>query len=419
MLKPYRETVPETLNFRPIHPFPARMAPGIALDALGESNTPLRVLDPMAGSGTTLVAARLRGHEAVGFDRDPLAVIIARTWVADHDPKRVSKKALEVLERAEKNFALLSTKSAYPDDADDETRDFIKYWFDANNRKQLTALAASIAGVRDEQIKNVLWCAFSRLIITKESGASLAMDVSHSRPHRVYEKAPHRAFANFLSAVQRITKVAPFNERDDKFPPAFVKNADARRMPLAKGSVDLIITSPPYLNAIDYLRGHRLSLVWMGHNIASLRMLRARNVGTERSAKNSGVEPAVEQVMKRMCSGEPLGSRHEGMLRQYVRDLCALMKECHRVLADDGSGVFVVGDCNLRQTYIANSAAIEMVGGEVGFRIEATRRRPLPENRRYLPPPEIKSAGRAFQKRMREEVILTLRKASLRNPIAP
>jgi hypothetical protein len=245
------------------------------------------------------------------------------------------------------------------------------------------------------------------------------MDVSHSRPHRVYEKAPQRAFANFLSAVQRITKAAPFNERDDKLPLAFVKNADARRMPLAKGSVDLIITSPPYLNAIDYLRGHRLALVWMGHNIASLRMLRATNVGTERSTKNSGVQPAVEQVMKMMCSGEPLGSRHEGMLRQYVRDLWALLKECHRVLAADGRSVFVVGDCNLRQTFIANSAAIEMVGGEVGFHIEATRRRPLPENRRYLPPPEIKSAGRALQKRMREEVILTLRKGSLRTPITP
>jgi hypothetical protein len=94
MLKLYKEPIPETLNLRPIHPFPARMAPGIALDALGESSTPLRVLDPMAGSGTTLVAARLRGHEAVGFDRDPLAVLIASTWVADHDPKRVSKKAV-------------------------------------------------------------------------------------------------------------------------------------------------------------------------------------------------------------------------------------------------------------------------------------------------------------------------------------
>ena len=49
MLKFHKKTILETLGRKPIHPFPARMAPGIALEALGESNTPLRVLDPMAG----------------------------------------------------------------------------------------------------------------------------------------------------------------------------------------------------------------------------------------------------------------------------------------------------------------------------------------------------------------------------------
>lgn len=411
MLKSEKKQILENLNFRQIHPFPARMAPGIALDALGQSKAPLRVLDPMAGSGTTLVAARLRGHTAIGFDRDPLAVLIASAWIADYDAERVGKKAVEVLERAEKRLRLLTTKSAYPDGADDETKEFVRYWFDANNRKQLAALAASIAGVRDKQIKNVLWCAFSRLIITKEAGVSLAMDVSHSRPHRVFDKAPHRAFEHFLRAIKYIIRAAPFKAHGDAQPRATVRDADARKMPLADASVDLIITSPPYLNAIDYLRGHRLSLVWMGHSIASVRMLRATNVGTEVSAKPTSLERATDSIMARMCSGEPLDSRHQGMLRQYVRDLRALLKECHRVLAPAGKGVFVVGDCTLRRTFIANSTAIDVIGSEVGFRVEASRRRPLPENRRYLPPPEVKSAGKALQKRMREEVILTLRKS--------
>ena len=55
MLRSHHKTIFETLGRSPIHPFPARMAPGIALDALGQSKTPLRVLDPMAGSGTVFV----------------------------------------------------------------------------------------------------------------------------------------------------------------------------------------------------------------------------------------------------------------------------------------------------------------------------------------------------------------------------
>lgn len=387
------------------------MAPELVWQELPETERPLRILDPMTGSGTTLVAARMRGHEAIGFDRDPLAVLIASVWVTDIETEQFTEKAAEVLERAKQRSTKLTAKCAFPHGADGETKEFISYWFDTDNRKQLTALATSIAGVRDERLRSVLWCAFSRLIITKDAGASLARDVSHSRPHRSFDKAPHRAFEHFPRAVQHIVRTAPFGAQAMAQPIATVRNADARSMPLADGSIDLIITSPPYLNAIDYLRGHKLSLVWMGHSIASIRMLRSTNVGTEVSAKSSPVEQATEVVMTRMCSGEPLESRHTGMLRQYVRDLRLLLKECHRVLAADGKGVFVVGDCNVRKTFVANSTAIELVGGEVGFRIEASRRRPLPENRRYLPPPETKSSGAALQKRMREEVILTLRKA--------
>jgi len=44
-----------------------------------------------------------------------------------------------------------------------------------------------------------------------------------------------------------------------------------------------VLTSPPYLNAIDYLRGHRLALVWLGHELGPLKEIRANSVGAERA----------------------------------------------------------------------------------------------------------------------------------------
>ena len=64
-------------QIHPIHPFPARMAPSIVWNNLPDSGKFLRVLDPMAGSGTSLVIAKARGYQAVGCDTDPLAVLIA------------------------------------------------------------------------------------------------------------------------------------------------------------------------------------------------------------------------------------------------------------------------------------------------------------------------------------------------------
>ena len=65
---------------RSIHPFPARMAPGLALDSLSALKPQSVVLDPMSGSGTVLRQALELGHEAIGFDVDPLAVLMATVW---------------------------------------------------------------------------------------------------------------------------------------------------------------------------------------------------------------------------------------------------------------------------------------------------------------------------------------------------
>jgi hypothetical protein len=66
------------------------------------------------------------------------------------------------------------------------------------------------------------------------------------------------------------------------------KRADARQLPIRGSSVDVAICSPPYLNAIDYLRGHKFSLIRMGHSIEALRELRSANIGTEADGGPSG-----------------------------------------------------------------------------------------------------------------------------------
>src|SRR5207247_3938961 len=95
--KSHKKTIFEILGRDPIHPFPARMAPGIALEALGETDVPLRVLDPMVGSGTVLAVARAKGHRAFGVDLDPLAVLLAGVWTRTVDAEGVKDKASEVL----------------------------------------------------------------------------------------------------------------------------------------------------------------------------------------------------------------------------------------------------------------------------------------------------------------------------------
>jgi len=385
------------------------MAASIPWDEL-QSPKRLRVLDPMAGSGTTLVVARALGHEPIGFDTDPLAVLLARTWCADVS-RRATLRRAKVIYRAAGLEALgMPLRRAYPDRTDGETKKFLRYWFDDINRKQLKALSARIAATRDYIVRCVLWCAFSRLIIAKQAGASRALDLSHSRPHRVDSKAPIRPLAFFLSAVKTVLNGTPF-DRSSTAPPASVDLADARQLPLGDATVDVVITSPPYLNAIDYLRGHKFALVWMGYTIGELRKVRSENIGTEASRAATPTSEVAAKAFRAMRCISRLPRRHQAMLARYALDMNDALREISRVLVPRGRAILVVGDCSIRGVYVHNSRAIAALAEEHGFRVESISRRRLPANRRYLPPPSISSSGDRFGNRLRTEVLLRLSKA--------
>src|SRR5580692_7312911 len=123
---------------RTVHPFPARMAASIPWGILNSRRGRVRVLDPMVGSGTSLIVARGAGHVAYGFDLDPLAVLISRVGTSDVKVARVADHARLALRSARR--MQVAGQQAYPYRADEETREFIRYWFDLESRKQLAAL---------------------------------------------------------------------------------------------------------------------------------------------------------------------------------------------------------------------------------------------------------------------------------------
>lgn len=394
----------ELSQIYPIHPFPARMTPSLVWDYLPDGKS-LRVLDPMAGSGTTLASARAKGHQAIGFDTDPLALLIARAWCSEIDPPKLIRCAKEVLEKAKNISLALPQNEAYPLTCDDETKEFINFWFDEENRLQLAALSRQIMQVRDTNERDLLWNAFSRLIITKKNGASLAMDVSHSRPHKKYQLAPIKPFDKFLQSVNLIIKKAPFYKGNETSKAPMIECGDARELPIADKCVDIIITSPPYLNAIDYLRGHKLSLVWMGYSIKFLRSVRSNNIGSERSIKLDD-DKGLITILDCIGQIDKLNKSHRSMVLRYLNDMNSVLSECRRVLKANGQAIIVIGNSSIHGVYISNSDALIALALKNGFVLASQTLRPIPESNRYLPPPNLEKSGLGLKNRMREEVIL-------------
>lgn len=384
--------------YKSIHPFAARMAPDLALDACSQLTPTSLVVDPMVGSGTTVYAAAKVGCTAVGIDIDPLAVLMTRVRTMRIRESRFLELSEDLVKKA-RNFTG-SRRIAYID-SDPETKRFTDYWFANAQQHDLRALAILINGVVDVPIRHALKIALSRLIITKDKGASLARDVSHSRPHKVRIENDFDVLRQFALASKRLSAILHDTQLAGK---SLTFIGDARKTSLPNSCADLIITSPPYLNAIDYLRGHRLSLIWFGYPVASIRKIRAESIGAERGVSKL---PSCDMDRLRHSFGEysSLPPRFMRIVDRYALDLCSLYAEQARLLKAGGQCVTVIGNSAVRGTFLRNDQAAITAAAMHGLHLMNQYNRELPPSRRYLPPPEHYE-GAALRQRMRTESVM-------------
>jgi hypothetical protein len=389
-----------TATRKHVHPFPARMAPEIALgkiDLLTKRGAV--VLDPMCGSGTVVRLAAECGRVGIGVDIDPLAVKITRTACHPAWAKDIEARAWTVLQRAGRLSGKLPDWIA----RDPETREFVEYWFAPQQAEDLSRIARVLidAPRRDDPLR----IAFSRMIVTKERGASLARDTSHSRPHKVTETNDYDVFAAFMKSA---AKLATLVDSEGVAHRPSVRRDDARKLRFVKpGSVDLVVTSPPYLNAIDYLRGHRLTLVWMGWTVKDVREVRGEVVGVERTLTEATPEVRMiaAKAVPRMAD---LPARRQGMVLRFTHDMDRLARSLARVTKLKGHLVTVVADSQLHGVPISNAEICAGAATKNGFLLVERDERVLPAQHRYLPPPT--SSTGTLATRMKHEVIFTFRR---------
>lgn len=381
------------------------MAPELAIAGLKGLNRLGLVLDPMTGSGTVVRQAAAFGHRAIGFDLDPLSVLMSKVWTTPVNDTMIERLATEVLHNAK---GLRSVSLSWIDN-DEETKTFIKYWFGKRQRSELRRLAYALSqldrlrSADKRAAANVLRLALSRIIITKNQGASLARDVSHSRPHKVAEDSTFEVIPAFERSVRHIRRLLaeepPVGSVD-------VMIGDARSIKrIGNSEIDAVLTSPPYLNAIDYMRGHRLSLVWLGFRLSDLRRIRSNSIGAERGPDLARSANLFEAIQNAMGSTEELPSRHASMVARYSEDIYRFMSEVARVLKPEGKAIIVVGNSCLKGVFIRNSDGVVRAASMVGLRLLHQVERDLPVQSRYLPIP--KQMDEPLGKRMRTENILT------------
>ena len=387
---------------RTVHPFPARMASEVAFRALEGLATGNRVLDPMCGSGVVVRRALEAGHEAIGIDIDPLAILMARVWTTSIPESIQPTLGFELAETA---AMLVGTDPLLPwIDGDKDTTEYIDFWF---GRPQSDHIRAIVAASKEFQglRRDIVNLALSRIIVTKTKGASLAADVSHSRPHRVRTCNDFDVFTEFGKSFARLMKILRKSPVPAK---GKIRRGDARSLRGVKSeSIDAVVTSPPYINAIDYLRGHKLALVWLGYASKDIRQLKSQGIGAASQRRLKAIHRASEIVQKAsvVCTSPDV----ERTVNRYVLDMLACLRQTNRVLRPGGYAVYVVSNSSLRGNEVDTARITTEVAEEAGLSLEDRYVRDIPRQHRYLPPPQ--STGNSqLAARMRTETVLFFRK---------
>ena len=412
------------------HPFPAKFPPQLPKCLIERLSGPGDViLDPMLGSGTTLVEAVRLGRRAVGCDIDPLARMIASAKLTPIDPMTALDTGLFVL-RAAKSDCQKDTSRLSHDFSlrfDEKTAEFIDYWFLPQHQLELLSLLRRIEELPQNVTREFLKVVFSSTIIAKSGGVSLARDLAHTRPHRDARKEPNSAFVEFAKRLERnvaaIGKEIPCDadnpsepretgvlDSREQYCQAEIHATSASDTGLAPESIDVIITSPPYANnAIDYMRAHKFSLVWFGWKISDLTRIRAQYLGHD-ALSLTAFNNLPDQCENSIASLGKRDSRKAATLRRYFGEMASVISEMRRVLKRGGAAVVVVGTSNLRGIDVQTHKGLASIGMSIGFDLAGIGVRRLDRDKRMMPARWGTKSDSQIEARMHKEYVIGLGK---------
>ena len=342
------------------------------------------VLDPFAGVGTTLVEADKAGHEAIGFEINPYAVFAARTKLAAH---RIDPGALRAAVAAFRAFMAeaesggAAPRAAAP--AGFRTR--APFYSPEVLRKVL--LVQDFIGAAPQSAAGPFRLAFAATMVGYSNYSyepSLGRKAAAGRPE-VDDFPVAEAIAGKLS--QMADDAGWFRAVRDRRP-----RRDGRVFEgsffdgcgkVAEASVDLLVTSPPYLNNYHYNRNTRPHLYWLGFcaRPGDVKRLEALNFGTYwQNARDRGrveLDPAIddEEILGKIDEirrrnpekGLYGGAGWANYAALYFNDCLRFAAAARRCLRPGARALVVVGNSILQGVPVPTDRFLARIAESQGF----------------------------------------------------
>lgn len=342
------------------------------------------VLDPWNGSGTTTAAALHVGHVPLGVDLNPSTIALARAKLATRNEVNELEARTKACIRDARR--VLGSGHAAPSDP-------LRAW-----------LPPRVAGL--------LRLAVSTCLARARSGSLADLDPKHCLVIAALLAAGRVLAVGSRTGPTNTTWVRPVGMRPryarlSEFEDLAVLQAahialdrdlcpgsrpsgatclvgDARALNVASGSIDAVLTSPPYCTRIDYAKqmGFEHCVLYDVRGQA-FRILRDSLMGTttirQGASSFTGFPSSVRRLLGRIHDhpSHRSAAYYARNFAQYFSDAVASMEELARVLRPGGYGVFVLQNSYYKELEIPLSKCFRDIASSLGLGAEVVVQQPV------------------------------------------
>ena len=359
---------PRLLREKPVHrwyvfphSFTSELVHGLMDDwDLGPSDV---VLDPFAGAGTTLLAAKERGLSASGYDLSPLAVLVAGAKVADYEISEL-ERGWDELEDTIDPGGWTRTTARYPGLISKALPGHLLGAFEDIDRS-ISRIGVSMPARRFFRVALLgLIPQFSRSVA---SGGWLR-----------WVRNKRRSTSLLRTLRARVSMMIDDVRRTDLCRRGVweVVKADARSVPCSDNQYTAVITSPPYPNRHDYTRVFGVELMFAFLNWEDTRALRYQSFHSHPEARPrrqwfdeymppQHLTEVVAKIRAKIRDG-----RVARMIEGYFVDTFLSLREVKRSCRANARVAWVVGNAQYSGVTIAVDELTAAIGEQAGLRCE-------------------------------------------------
>lgn len=339
-------------------------------------NSP-KVLDPFAGCGTVLVQAKIDGYESFGVELNPLL-----RYIADVKLNSWTVRPIQLLKiyHQLRNDILVSEPP------------FLKSAKQFNpqvlvNLKRIKGGIDSFIPKTEEQrrIKDLLNVAFASILVDC-SNLKRTPCLGYWKDKNVSDDAPFVLFNKKVLEISEDLRLLQSEYKNSLLTKSEIVCANSMKYDYSD-KYDLVITSPPYMNGLDYVMNYKIEMAWLGFVSAhkEAKAIKDEMVVCDNVSKglikdfsksqyytNGWLEEITGEISSNIQTRQMYRrSDMSFIVGKYFDDVNKVIERVSRSLNEGGRFILVVGDSLIADTYVPTDLILAKIGTEHGLEIES------------------------------------------------